>query len=703
MRKPNSASCEQVPGHLASSHLLVTSCYNPIQHVATSGMARRKQNHAGPPKLKQSSKSQSSGAVESSLKPPQPKPNRPSPLKRILLTLLLGGLSFVYTYYFASKSQEKLDKIKQAEVHTHLPESYALCTSEKGKIYTVAQNDTEWNVVDCFLVKQDRIGAVGNLDAIERAWDMYQNEQIKKFYGNEPKAKKPLKVFETKPGTVVLPGLADSHAHLVEYGFKIQLPLDKAHSLEDVLDIIESYVASHHPAPSTWIQGMGWDQTRWKNWRGGFPTADDLASRSTLADIPISLNRVDGHAIWVSRAALELAKESLPGHEWPKDEDVEKEGGKIIRDEDGEPNGVFVDNAMKLIPRPEFTQEQIEEYAINAMNDALRVGLTSVHDAGMTRASREVFERLAEEGRLPIRVYAMAATGGDEDLGPENLERLEEYGKDGRYDLRSVKIVADGALGSWGAALLEPYSDDPNTTGLMRYEDNVFKEMLEKYYKAGWGVNVHCIGDRANKLALDTFERLIKESKAKGEESPRVRIEHSQIMRTQDIERFGELGVIASVQPTHATSDMWYAELRLGPDRIKGAYAYQSLLRSSPINILPLGSDFPVEDINPLEGFFSAVYRTNREGDSPHGKNGWYINESLTRSQTLKGMTYDAAYASYHENDFGSLEVGKKADYVVLNTDIMVEAESGDVKGGEILNAKVLATIVDGRIQFGGI
>jgi len=308
-----------------------------------------------------------------------------------------------------------------------------------------------------------------------------------------------------------------------------------------------------------------------------------------------------------------------------------------------------------------------------------------------------VFKKFADEGRLSLRVYGMGHSDELEYWGSK-IPRLEDYGKDGRFNLRSVKLFTDGALGSWGAALLEPYSDNPSTSGLMRSDKSTLKKQITQFWEDGWGINIHCIGDRANKAVLDAFEELLGNDTSQARVR-RPRIEHAQIMRLQDIERLGRLGVLASVQPTHATSDMGYAETRLGPERIKGAYAYQSLLQASPDKILPLGSDFPVEGINPLLGFYAAISRLDVEGESPHGPEGWYPNEGLTRAQALKGMTLDAAYASFAEHDLGSLVAGKKADFVVLDTDIMDE----DAPYSEILNTKVRATVVDGRVMYGAV
>jgi len=352
---------------------------------------------------------------------------------------------------------------------------------------------------------------------------------------------------------------------------------------------------------------------------------------------------------------------------------------------------------MALVPVPPPTREDLEERAERAMGDALAVGLTSVHDAAVRVGMMEVFKSMADEGRLPIRVYAMANEDDAEYWG-SRFEKLEDYGKQGRLSMKSVKLFTDGALGSWGAALLEPYSDNPSTSGIMRWSPEALRKTVTQFWEDGWGVNIHCIGDRANKVVIDIFEGLLQGNASEAERR-RPRIEHAQIMRISDLERVGRLGVITSVQPTHATSDMGYAELRLGSERIKGAYAYQTLLKSSPYGVLPIGSDFPVEGINPLLGFYAAVSRLDVKGESPHGSGGWYPAESLTRAQALKGMTLDAAYASFAEDMLGSLTPGKKADYVVLDTDIM----SDSAPFADVLTAQVKATVIDGRIMYGAI
>jgi len=294
---------------------------------------------------------------------------------------------------------------------------------------------------------------------------------------------------------------------------------------------------------------------------------------------------------------------------------------------------------------------------------------------------------------LQIRLYAMGWVPSSNYSAWENkFPRLLDYGVRGRLNVRAVKLFADGALGSWGAALLEPYSDKPQSDGIMRFDAAELTNLMKALWHADWQVNVHCIGDRANRIVLDIFQDLTQAQVTVTARRPRI--EHAQIVAPEDVKRFGTLGVIPSVQPTHATSDMWYAETRLGTRRIRNAYAYQTMLQASR-NVLPLGSDFPVEGVNPLLGFYAAVSRLSVTGTSPHGAGGWYPEEALTRTQALKGMTLDAAYASFAENKLGSLQPGKKADFVILDRDIM------RVPLPEILQTQVFATVVDGKIEYG--
>jgi predicted amidohydrolase YtcJ len=347
--------------------------------------------------------------------------------------------------------------------------------------------------------------------------------------------------------------------------------------------------------------------------------------------VPIVLSRIDVHAVWVSPAVLEQIGE-IPL------EDVD--GGKVVRDAEGKPTGVFVDNAIRayVTPvQPEKTDTERENFLRIVSDDALRLGMTGIHDAGLLPVEVEFFRRMADEGKLPLRYYTMLLCKNQTEYCGANVERAEGAG-DGRWTLRSVKLYGDGALGSRGAALIEDYSDQPGWKGFLLTPEESWAPTIKKWYDEGWQVNVHAIGDKANRVVIDAMEAAIGDDPAKGRES-RLRIEHAQIMTPADLERAAKLGIIASYQPTHATSDMHYAEERLGPERLHGAYAWQSYLKAG--GRTTLGSDFPVEEPSPLKGFFAAVARTDEKGDSPHGPGGWVPEEKLSREQALRGFTAD--------------------------------------------------------------
>ncbi|KAJ6558428.1 amidohydrolase family-domain-containing protein [Mycena vulgaris] len=556
-------------------------------------------------------------------------------------------------------------------------DEYTLC-SHSSLIYTV---DEARPKAQCISVRDGRITAVGDEADTRISWlaNIFHPTGADVRY--------------IKPDEIIVPGLADAHAHLLQQGYKMQLQLDSAGSVQEVIERIKAYILTHpdvHANTSRWIEGMGWDQTRWPG--AEFPTAADLSSDPLLRGRPISLLRVDGHAAWVSERVLELMAPL------PPDSDVE--GGSIIRDASGEPTGIFVDNAMTLIPNPPWAPQQYFDFFDAAVAEALKFGLTSIHDASTDPDAVAFFKGVAEAGKLPIRLYLMAAPFSENftDWQPSQIERLADYGIHGRLNLRSVKLYTDGALGSWGAALIAPYTDKPDTRGIMRSSPETMDHLIRSAWKAQMQVNVHCIGDRANEAVLDVFEKILAEEYLNGKTDVaafRPRIEHAQILQPSDLERIGRLGVIASVQPTHGTSDMWYAETRLGPERIKGAYAYRTLLEASPKKVLPLGSDFPVEGVNPILGFYAAVSRLAVDGRSPHGDDGWFPSERLTRAQALKGMTLDAAYASFADKELGSLTVGKRADFVLLDRNIM------EVELPGILKTKVIATVVDGKVAYG--
>lgn len=578
-----------------------------------------------------------------------------------------------------------------ATVTWHKPEThsldYAVCSTNRT-IYTV---DVDLPNVQCIVVHDSLISDTGDLEDVTLRWrDRWWSEIPLAgvihlpwpFNFLEPS----LRVIHIPPDSIIVPGLTDAHAHVLQYGFKMNLNLEDCTSVDEVLSHLKAYVISHPDIlgdPTRWIEGMGWDQNKWPG--AQYPHADDFDREPLLRGRRISLARIDVHASWVSNRVLQLMT--------PLPESID--GGLIIRDKHGKPTGVFVDNAMDLIPSQPFSEARAMEYFTRATGDALAVGLTSVHDAFSVPDEIQFYKKLSETQKLPLRLYLMGGVNSDDYWGNE-IPRLIQHGLGGRLTVRSVKLFTDGALGSFGAALLEPYSDNPSTSGIMRVQPEALAKLVREFSIDSWQVNIHCIGDRANHVVLDIYEEILANASF-SVDALRPRIEHAQILTLDDIKRAGKLGVIPSVQPTHATSDMWYAEDRLGPYRIQGAYAYRTLLNTSPTRVLPLGSDFPVEGINPLLGFYAAVSRLSVKGDSPHGPGGWYPSERLTRAEALKGMTLDTAYASFSEDILGSLSIGKKADFVVLDRDIMT------VPMEDILGTKVIATVIDGEVEYGNL
>lgn len=448
-------------------------------------------------------------------------------------------------------------------------------------------------------------------------------------------------------GRTVLPGLIDAHGHVMGLGQKAQaLDLTGTKTLTEALAAVRDYAAANPEAP--WILGRGWNQVSWG--MDSFPTAADLDT--VVTDRPVLLERVDGHASWVNSAALRLAGLSAAS--------ADPEGGQIIRLEDGSPAGVLVDRASDAVYAavPASSPEQLEAALIAALRKMASVGLTGVHDAGIDASTWQLYRRFAEEGRLTARIAAMAG-------GMEALNRIAPEGPTGwlyadRLSLNTVKLYADGALGSRGAAMIEPYSDDPDNSGLLMLSGAKLRNQIASAAARGFQVNVHAIGDLANREVLQAFADVGRYIPSRG----RHRIEHAQIVAVEDLPRFAELGVIASVQPTHATSDKAMAEDRVGPERIKGGYAWKTLADSGAR--LAGGSDFPVEPANPFFGLHAAVTREDRAGE-PAG--GWYPQEALSLTQALAAFTTGAAHAGGMERFAGSLTPGKWADFIVLGRD----------------------------------
>lgn len=509
-----------------------------------------------------------------------------------------------------------------------------------GNIYTV---DNDFKVANAIAIKDGLFHEIGT------------NEIINKYYSKE--------LINLK-GSTVLPGLIDAHCHFYGLGLNQQvIDLVGTRSFKEVL----SKLKSNSTINSTIIKGRGWDQNDWEVKQ--FPEKSELDR--LYPDIPVVLERIDGHAYLVNQKALDLAKITL---------DTKSNNGTIVKNS-GKLTGVLIDGPMSLIDNilPELSIYEKKQALLNAEKICFENGLTTVDDAGLSKEIILLIDSLHKKKELKIRIYAMISNSKD------NLDYFLQKSpiKTPHLNVRSVKIYGDGALGSRGAALKNPYHDDPNNYGKLITNPNELKNLASRIAKANFQMNTHAIGDSTVKLLIDTYSKVLE-----NKEDPRWRIEHSQIIDLEDMEGFNNK-ILPSVQPTHATSDMYWAEDRVGSNRIKGAYAYKTLLNKS--KVIGLGTDFPVEKVNPFHTFYAAISRKDMNG---YPENGFEFANALSREETLKGMTIWAAYLNFEENEKGSIEKGKLADFIVIDRDIM------KIEVDETYKTKVLKTFVSGDLVY---
>ncbi|WP_178984559.1 amidohydrolase [Winogradskyella helgolandensis] len=509
-----------------------------------------------------------------------------------------------------------------------------------ANIYTV---DDAFSKAESFAVRDGKIIAVGTTSEIEKTYKA--NDTL------------------NADGKTIVPGFIDAHCHFLGLGFNQQVAnLVGSKSFEEMMKRVLNFQNKHN---NDFVLGRGWDQNDWEDKQ--FPNKNLLDK--LYPNTPVALTRIDGHALLVNQAALDLGGVTV---------DSKIEGGEVVI-ENGKLTGILIDNAEYLVmehwPRP--TRADMTNALLEAQKLCFDLGLTTVDDAGLTKEAIEIIDSLQNTGDLKMRIYAMVSASED------NLDYFLDQGitKTDRLNVRSFKFYADGALGSRGAMLREPYSDKPGHLGLLVTDLETLSQSAERIANSEFQMNTHAIGDSANHAVLQTYNKVLA-----GKEDRRWRVEHAQIVSPEDFELYKN--IMPSIQPTHATSDMYWAEDRVGAERIKGAYAYKQLLEA--YGKVALGTDFPVEQVSPFLTFYAAVARQDLE-QYPEG--GFQIENGLTREETLKGMTIWAAYSNFEEDEKGSIEVGKFADFIVLDKDIMT------VNAKQIPNIKVLTTVVGGEVQ----
>lgn len=543
---------------------------------------------------------------------------------------------------------------------------------KNGHINTLDKNNS---IVEAVAIKDGKIEAAGTTAEI-----------LKKY--------KSTNIIDLE-GKYVYPGFIDSHGHLLGYGVSLSiLDFSKVKSAEEIAAMVAQ--KAKEAKPGEWITGRGWDQNLWQ--KKEFPTHHLLDKAAP--NNPVFLIRTDGHAIWVNVNAM-IEAGVTP-------ETKEPEGGKILKSRDGEPTGIFIDAAMNIIEkvRKDMTPEQKENAILMASNKLAQFGITEIHDMGVDEQTIQIYRKLIDENKLPIRICAFIDGEGKTWDSYKNKTR-EAYGKD-FLTIAGIKLYIDGALGSRGAALIEPYDDDKTNRGLTLLTESDLQRITEEALKNNFMVATHAIGDRGNNIVLNAYEKALKNYPGSGF---RLRIEHAQVLDKDDIKRFAALKVIPSMQPIHATSDMYWAESRLGSKRVKYAYLWKSLIASGCK--VPSGSDFPVESPDIIENYYAAVTRKDKTGspeswskdkslftydakdiDTSNYTNGWYASEKMTRMDALRSFTEWGAYAARQEKIKGTIEKGKYADLVVLSDNIL------EAKERDLLNIKIIKTIVNGKIVY---
>ncbi|MCW3108768.1 MAG: amidohydrolase [Segetibacter sp.] len=513
-----------------------------------------------------------------------------------------------------------------------------------GVVYTVNE---KFETIQAFAVKDGKIVATGTDDEIL----------------NQYKAKE---TIDAK-GQPVYPGFIDAHAHFLGYGQSLfMVDLFGAASWKEVVERVKKF-AKEHPEEK-WIKGRGWDQNKWPG--KSYPTNEKL--NEAFPGTPVILTRVDGHAAIVNQKTLDVAAihpgQSLTGGE------IETKNGKLT--------GVLIDNAVDLITAkmPANTIDDYVKWLSKAQKNCFEVGLTTVTDCGLMYNDVQTIDGLQKEGKLDMRLYIMLS----DDTANYNRYLHKEPYKSDKMFVKGIKVYADGALGSRGACLLQPYADKKGWYGFLLKDKKYFDSIAHVIANSEYQMCTHAIGDSANREILHIYNRALN-----GSNDKRWRIEHAQVINPADFDLFGKSNIIPSVQPTHATSDMYWAEERLGPARIKGAYAYKQLLQQN--GWIPLGTDFPVEDISPFKTFLATVFRKDAKG---FPADGFQAENALTKEETLRGMTIWAAKACFLENEVGSIETGKKADFIILNKDLMKVTEK------DVLNTKVVMTYIGGKRVF---